>query len=355
MSASRRLYFRLRVACLATALTLAACTGSTDERLPHTVSRVGGTILAIGESGGAPVVGFRLPAETVSPVASLGMIPSATYTVTHAAAARPEGGIDLLAAGRHGIVGAYRVGPDGSASRSGPTLRIGTPEPYASLDVSNGVAAVADCNAIRTLSLSGPDGWTTVGTGCWAALSPDGRSLVYSSDGSTITERLLPDGTPHDLLGARELSSAFPGRSPAPSLLGPPAWGTGGLAFTVRSGSNVAVLVREPSGHLETVLHEEYLNTSQLPRMAWQPKGSLLAIADGMGPEGGVLRVFDPTTHELRAIGLDLIGFSEPVWSPDGRSLATMTSAKALIVFDAVGDWRLRVETRWRELLAWGA
>src|SRR3954470_4194248 len=319
---------RLRVACLTIALALAACTGTTSEHRTPLVSGVSGTILAAAEPGASPVVGFTLPAEIVDPVAALGTIPSATYTVTHASAPDPSGGVDLLASDRHGVVGVYRVGPDGATSRSGPTLRIGTPKPYASLDVANGVAAVADCDAIRTLTLSRPMGWTTVGTGCWAALSPDGASLAYSSDGSTIEERRLPEGRPRQLVDVKQLASEFPPGSPAPSLLGPPSWGDAGLAFTVRSGSNVAVLVREPSGRLETVLHEVYATTSQLPRMAWQPHGELLAIADDMGPEGGVLRIFDPDTEELRAIGLDLLGFSEPFWSPDGRSLASLTSAK---------------------------
>ena len=66
-----------------------------------------------------------------------------------------------------------------------------------------------------------------------------------------------------------------------------------------------------------------------------------------------MLRLYDPSGQQLRAIGLDLLGFSEPLWSPDGRSLASLTSAKALIVFDENGDWRLRVETQWKDLLGW--
>src|SRR5205814_7768451 len=139
-------------------------------------------------------------------------------TVTHASAPDPDGGVDILASERHGIVGVYHVDSDGAASRSAPTLRIGTPKPYASLDVANGVALVAYCEAIRTLSLSRPGGWHNVGSGCWAALSPDGASLTYSSDGSTIEERTLPDGRPHELVKAKKLSSAFPAGSPPPAL-----------------------------------------------------------------------------------------------------------------------------------------
>ncbi|MFL5736512.1 MAG: hypothetical protein ACJ76P_04160 [Actinomycetota bacterium] len=347
--------WRLCLACLATALTLAACTGSTQEHRAPSVTGASGTILAAAGSGTGRVVGFGLPSESVGTIGALGAIPSATYTVTHAAAPDPRGGIDLLSADRHGIVAVYRVSSDGSASPYGPTLRIGTPKPYASLDVANGVAAVADCRAVRILSVSRPAGWRTVAPGCWAALSPDAHSLAYSSDGATIEEKQLPDGRPRTLVDAEQLSSAFPSGSPPPSLVGPPTWGPPGLAFTVRSGSNVAVLLLNGSRHLEPVLHEEYASTSQLPRMAWQPNGDRLAIADNMGPEGGVLRVFDPATRELRAIGLDLLGFSEPVWSPDGRSLASLTSAKALIVFDVAGDWRLRVETTWSDLLGWEA
>jgi hypothetical protein len=69
----------------------------------------------------------------------------------------------------------------------------------------------------------------------------------------------------------------------------------------------------------------------------------------------GVLRLWDPESDHLRAIGLDLLGFSEPQWSPDGSSLASLTSAKSLIVFDPGGAWRLRVETTWEDQLARGS
>jgi WD40 repeat protein len=177
---------------------------------------------------------------------------------------------------------------------------------------------------------------------------------VYSPDGTTIYERRLPEGRPKKLLDTSALASVLPRGLPDPTLVGPPAWGPGGIAFTIRSGNEVATVVRTTSGHVDTVFREAYMNKSQLPRLVWQPDGNLLAIADNMGPSGGVLRLYDPASQHLQAIGLDLLGFSEPQWSPDGTSLASLTSAKALIVFDVRGEWRFRVETQWRDLLAWG-
>jgi WD40 repeat protein len=204
------------------------------------------------------------------------------------------------------------------------------------------------------LSFSDPRAWEPVATGCWAGLSPDGSSLVYSPDGAEIDTLRLPDGRPTKVLDTSRLRGIFPPGFPTPTLVGPPAWSENGLAFTIRSGGEVAIVVRRPSGNFVPVFREPLISTSQLPRISWQPGGHLLAIADDMGPSGGVLRLWDPESDHLRAIGLDLLGFSEPQWSPDGSSLASLTSAKSLIVFDPGGAWRLRVETTWEDLLAWG-
>ena len=344
-----------RTVAVAALLAAASCTAPAPER--HTLRPAGveGTILAIPETGSsAPVLAFRLPSETVTPVPSGPPIPTATYTVTHASAPDPAGGVDVLVTDERNRASVYRVAPTGEATRAGEPLRTGKPDPYISLSVAGGTAAVASCSRVSVLSLSDPRAWDPVATGCWAGLSPEGSSLVFSADGSEVRQMQLPDGRQKTLFDTSKLRSVFPPGFKTPQLLGPPAWGEGGIAFTIDSGGEVAVVVRRPSGELELVLREPFLKTSQLPRLAWQPDGNVLAIADNMGPSGGVVRLWDPDSNRLRAFGLDLLGFSEPLWSPDGSSLATLTSAKSLIVFDPSGAWRLRVNTTWRDLLGWG-
>jgi hypothetical protein len=336
-------------------LAAASCTSPASEPRPTRPSGVEGTIFAIPDTGSSsPVVAFRLPTETVAPVPAGRSIPTSTYTVSHASGPDPAGGVDLLVTDEQQRASVYRVTPAGEATRVGPPLRTGKPDPYFSLSVAGGMAVVASCSRISVLSFSDPREWKPVATGCWAGLSSDGSSLVYSPDGAEIETLRLPDGRPTKLLDTSRLRGIFPPGFPGPTLVGPPAWSENGLAFTIRSGGEVAIVVRRPSGSVVPVFREPLVSTSQLPRISWQPGGNLLAIADDMGPSGGVLRLWDPESDHLRAIGLDLLGFSAPQWSPDGSSLASLTSAKSLIVFDPGGAWRLRVETTWEDLLAWG-
>jgi hypothetical protein len=342
---------------LAVPWTAVACTTSSPQavRVTPAPNSIGGTILAAAATdSSASAVAFRLPSETVTPVNTGQPIPIVTYTVTHASAADPAGGLDLLVTDEHHRASAYRITTSGAATAAGPPLPTGKPDPYHSLSVAGGKALVASCSRISVLSFDDPRGWRPVAKGCWAGLSPDGNSLVYSADGAEIDQLRLPSGRPSKLLDTSQLESIFPPGFATPSLVGPPVWGRNGIAFAVRSGADVAVVVREPSGHVRTVFQEPFLGKSQIPRLAWQPGGQLLAIADNMGPTGGVLRLWDPATDHLEAIGLDLLGFSVPQWAPDGSSLAALTSAKSLIVFDPRGTWQLRVETTWRDLLAWG-
>jgi hypothetical protein len=90
-----------------------------------------------------------------------------------------------------------------------------------------------------------------------------------------------------------------------------------------------------------------------VPRIAWQPSGGLLAIADDVSPSGAVLRVFDPSAGKLTAISLAPVGFAGTAWAPDGTSVALVTGAGELVVVDLEGGWLLQRETDWRGVLGW--
>ena len=42
-------------------------------------------------------------------------------------------------------------------------------------------------------------------------------------------------------------------------------------------------------------------------------------------------------------------------WAPDGTSLGVLTGTGTLLVVNMDGDWLLRRETDWRELIGWAA
>jgi dipeptidyl aminopeptidase/acylaminoacyl peptidase len=103
------------------------------------------------------------------------------------------------------------------------------------------------------------------------------------------------------------------------------------------------------------VLQERYTNVYRVPRLTWQPDGTMLAISDDVGPNPAVLRVFDMATGDLRALSMFPVGYSGIQWAPDGTSIAVLTGTGALIVVDLDGTWLLRRETDWKQLLGWEA
>jgi hypothetical protein len=343
------------LACVLVLVAMCGCTSSSEPPQQRSAAASeSGTILAVGDVGpSSPVVAFTLPAQTLSVVPASGNIPVATYTVSHASAPDPAGGTDVVALNGKRTAVVSRIA-NGGATAVGPALELSSTKSFYSLAVAGGTALAADCSRIATLSITHPTGWTTIGRGCWAGLSPSGTSIVYSTDGSSIERLDGAKGRPVELADAKLLASAFPPGSPRPSFVGPPAWGSGGIAFAMRSGDLVVVALLDPAGQLRTIVREILVNHAQLPRFAWQPHGDTLAFTDSMGSSGGVVRIFHPDSGDLQAFGLDLLGFSQPAWSPDGRSLAVLTSAHALLVVDVLGDWKLHVETRWSDLIGWG-
>jgi hypothetical protein len=49
------------------------------------------------------------------------------------------------------------------------------------------------------------------------------------------------------------------------------------------------------------------------------------------------------------------LGFDGLAWSPDGSSLASLTSGDFLLVVGTDDVWRARVSTTWNTLLGWAA
>jgi Tol biopolymer transport system component len=235
-------------------------------------------------------------------------------------------------------------------SKVGPKLGIDS-DP-SELAVSSNAAVVADCQAVWVLRLPSAKRWSRIGTGCWGAASPDGRSIAFSPDGHQIMISSSDGGRIHRILDVHDLAQSIEPSS-VPRIVGLPVWGGGGLAFLVRASDQLAVFVRKPDGRTVRAYQEEFVPTSPTPHLVWQPAGKLLAIADGMATSGPILRLFDPATSSLTALTFAPGGFAATTWSPDGSSIGLLTQPGQLIIVTLDGQWQLRRDVQWDNVLGW--
>jgi hypothetical protein len=334
------------VAAISAAL-LGACT-SAPPAAPARPSppSVVGSILALTRDLGSPgLVRLTLERQSVSPVGPMWRNPPAA-----AAATAADGAVTIVAVARNGVAAASSVAPGSPPHRIGPAIRTAPDAAEVSVAATSSRVLVADCERVRVLDATSPAGWTDVGGGCWATLSPDGSRAAYSPDGRRILEAPAAGGRPRSLVAVGDLPDL--GGRRAPQLFGVPAWGSAGLAFSVTAGDQAGLFLRRSDGSVDLIVRERLLKTVRPPVLAWQPGGELLAVMDDLGT-GGTLRLFDPRSGAERVIGLDALGFDGLVWSPDGTSVATMTSSGALLVVGTDERWRARVDTTWNRILAW--
>jgi hypothetical protein len=327
-----------------TAVLAAACTTTPGPAPSAAPAPPAGAIVAFTQDTSVPpLVAFDVRSSTVRPLGQGVRDPAASV-----AAATGDGllGVVVSARGRATVL---RLVGD-TTTPLGPALEGPRQTDYRSLSVAGGRVLVADCHAVSVLDTSGASSWRTIGRGCWGTLSADGSRAVFSPDGRTVVETAAAGGgetAAFDLADAVDLGVAEP-----PRLFGAPAWGEAGIAFTAIAGDQAGVFLRRPGGEIVPLLQEKLLKTARPPILTWRPDGGLLAMMDDLG-SGGALRTFDPATGAHRVVALDALAFEGLLWSPDGSSLATLTSAGALLVVGTDDVWRSRVETTWNAMLGW--
>jgi hypothetical protein len=290
-------------------------------------------------------VAFDVRASTVRSLGDSARDPAASTAVLD--------GDDLLAVvvSSRGRASVVRVGGSADASAVGPALDGARQAAYRSLSIAGELALVADCANVSVLDTAASGSWRSVGRGCWAALAPDASSIVYSPDGRMVF-RTGPSGSPGGRMLFDLAKTVDLGTDARPVLFGAPAWGEAGIAFTAIAGDQAGVFLRTPDGEIAPLLQEKLLKTARPPILSWRPDGRVLAMMDDLGT-GGVLRTFDPADGRGRVVALDALAFDGLVWSPDGSSLATLTSAGALLVVGTDEVWRARVDTTWNAVLGW--
>jgi hypothetical protein len=329
-------------------LLAASCTsGSPHAVRPSAEPPPPGSIIAFTrDTAVSPLVAFDVRRGTVRAVGGSVRTPITSTGVTS------DGTLTAVVVASSGDASVVRVASSGDATTVGPVLG-GAPDIVSrSVGVVGDRAMVADCSRVWVLDTATASRWRAVAYGCWAALSPDGTRVAYSPDGIHVLERRLDGRRPTLLFDVPDIDLGT--RAPT-RLIGQPAWGPAGIAFTVVSGDQAATYLDplRPVG-LVRLWQEPLLKTVRPPILAWQPGGRLLGVMDDLAT-GGVIRVFDADARTDRVVALDPLGFSGLVWSPDGSALATLTSSSSLLVVDTAGGWRARVRTTWTGMLGWVA
>ena len=339
----------LRQACLIGLLVTSCTIAAPPPPAPAPPSLPGELLSVTSDQTATSLVRYR-PADASSATIGSPIDPEAVNRSTVAGVSTAEGSLFVAANTRS--LQAYAL-PAGATQveELGPALAVRA-EQGPSVQISEFGATVATCDDVRVLPLPAADRWRSLGPGCWAALDPAGASVAVSPDGREVVRRPLEGGRDRPLFELSDLAAPLGTDVPA-RLIGVPSWGPQGLAFFVRAADQLGVFVREDSGTLVEVLQERYTNVYRVPRLAWQPGGTVLAISDDVGPNPAVLRVFDMATGDLRALSMFPVGYAGMQWAPDGTSLAVLTGTGVLLVVDLHGAWLLHRETAWRELLGW--
>jgi hypothetical protein len=330
-------------------LLAVSCTADHSVPAPSEAQLPGALLSITAGRQGTSLVRYHL-ADGAADTVSAPIDPEAVNRGTVTGAGVTGGQLVLSANGAATQLYRASVG-EASATPVGPDLPVeARVDPL--LAIGAGGALVSDCRTVWVLPFPAARRWSAAGDGCWAALAPDGRTLVSSPDGRRVVERTTVGGAARSVFDVRDLRRSL-ATTAEPALIGTPAWGAAGLAFMVRAGDQFGLFVRDADGAMTKVLQERYANTFRVPRLAWDPAGRLLAIADDVSPSGAVLRLFDPAAGTLHALMLSPIGFAGIAWAPGGGSIAALTGTGQLIVLDLTGRWLLRRDTDWDRLLGW--
>jgi WD40 repeat protein len=322
-------------------LVLLACgPPSTARDRPAAPPRLVGAILGGGQPFGSGLSAYELP-ELDGREFNL---PQAQYGGQIHWGAHWEAGGTALAfvALRGNTSGLFRLSLDGPPEPIGSPLRF-----VSGFSVHDHHVLATTCEGgqqgrLVIIDLESASDWRAVGRSCTGSFSPDGERVAFLRGRWEVWERPVDRGPARrmiDLAMFPEVRSAPGSNLGASSVL----WGRGGLAVQIgepggfdRSSRSSVVVVRNDGEVVPVPLTPQSID---LPLSGWQPGGGLLALITRPSSGGSLIRLFDPSSGEVRVAAADSQFFGHVVWSPDGQALAANTSTNALLFFDAEGGW----------------
>ena len=159
-----------------------------------------------------------------------------------------------------------------------------------------------------------------------AALSPDGRRMIYFSERDQLSVDLyLADALTGQVIRKLISTAANPAFDSLQYLHSAGAWDTAGRRFalaTVRDGRPVLVLLDVDGNAAATDVPLAQFDEVYSP--TWSPNGWLIAFAALVGGATDLF-VIDLATKSIRRLTNDQFADVQPAWSPDGRSVAFAT------------------------------
>jgi Tol biopolymer transport system component len=185
-----------------------------------------------------------------------------------------------------------------------------------------------------------------VADACAATLSPDGRSLSFSTDGHTIQSMPVAGGSPTTVMDLDEVAGRLRG-----GHIDEMSWGRAGLGIVLHRGPRYGVVVHADSGdHVAEITG----NPAFVGRLRWQPSGTLLAFVTFFQGQGSVMRVVDADSGEVRVLATDSRGLAGTVWAPDGSLLASLDSRGAWLFLEPDGRRATSVQVDNQLPFDWG-
>jgi WD40 repeat protein len=329
---------------MAAAILLAACTATTGGGAPRTTGSAPtprGWMLSSGQVFGQGLTATRLPdgdpqrmgLPIDAPVVDAAWIQPGTVAYAFVQSGSDQNTVQL-----------DEVEVNGSATPVGDRVSN-----VSSISVAGSEFLVASCDHGKgdTRVIRAGDGaWRHAVAACAATLSPDGKSLAFSSDGHTIRSMPVDGGAAQimlDLGSIDELQGAH---------IGEMSWGPSGLGIVLNRGANFWMLVHTDRGdHVARIAGAPGF----VGRLRWQPSGELLAFVTFYQGQGSVMRAMDARSGQVRVMATDPRGLAGTVWAPDGSLLASLESRGAWLFTEPDGRRATAVDVDNELPFDWGA